>query len=209
MRQYINMENFNSDPKPGRLILPLVLIGMIATTFTFINRVATQNELEIIEENISTDETAVETTEEPSTTSTTTTTIPEDVVSYLEEITGEKIQAIELGKKVLETNQRWDDKVTTYQEAQQEFQDFIDDFENFAGIFSEPGPPSSQASLVSTHDELTILVNLIYEDTLELLEGLTAPDTGERRTAALESFNSNLDLFIERVEQIVASATSS
>jgi hypothetical protein len=42
-----------------------------------------------------------------------------------------------------------------------------------------------------------------------LLEGLTAPDTGERRTAALESFNSNLDLFIERVEQIVASATSS
>ena len=182
---------------------------MIATTFTFINRVATQNELEIIEENISTDETAVETTEEPSTTSTTTTTIPEDVVSYLEEITGEKIQAIELGKKVLETNQRWDDKVTTYQEAQQEFQDFIDDFENFAGIFSEPGPPSSQASLVSTHDELTILVNLIYEDTLELLEGLTAPDTGERRTAALEAFNSNLDLFIERVEQIVASATSS
>ena len=41
------MENFNSDPKPGRLILPLVLIGMIATTYTFINRVATQNDLEI------------------------------------------------------------------------------------------------------------------------------------------------------------------
>ena len=114
------MENFNSDPKPGRLILPLVLIGMIATTYTFINRVATQNDLEIVEENISTEETAVENIEEPTTTSTTTTTIPEDVVSYLEEITGEKIQAIELGKKVLETNQRWDDKVTTYQEAQQE-----------------------------------------------------------------------------------------
>ena len=28
------MDNFNSDPKPGRLILPLVLIGMIATTYT-------------------------------------------------------------------------------------------------------------------------------------------------------------------------------
>ena len=35
------MENFNPDPKPGRLILPLVLIGMIATTYTFINRVTT------------------------------------------------------------------------------------------------------------------------------------------------------------------------
>ena len=34
------METFNEDPKPGRLVLPLVLIGMIATTYTFINRVA-------------------------------------------------------------------------------------------------------------------------------------------------------------------------
>ena len=42
------MENFNSDPKPGRLILPLVLIGMIATTYTFINRVTTNNNLEVV-----------------------------------------------------------------------------------------------------------------------------------------------------------------
>ena len=41
------MDNFNDDPKPGRLVLPLVLIGMIATTYTFINRVADNNNLEI------------------------------------------------------------------------------------------------------------------------------------------------------------------
>ena len=201
------METFNSDPKPGRLILPIVLIGMIATTYTFINRVATNNSIEIIEENTTT--TIADQVSEDTTTTSTTTTIPEAVVNYLEEITGEKIQAIELGKKVLETNQRWDDKATTYQEAQVEFQEFIDDFADFVIVFTSPGPPSSDASLSSSHDELTILVNLIYEDTEELLEGLTAPDTGERRSAALESFNSNLDLFIERIEQIVASATSS
>jgi len=203
------MQNFESDPKPGRLILPLVLIGMIATTYTFINRVATQNNLEIVDSSVVTEETVAEVVEEPTTSTSTTTTIPEETVQYLEEITGEKIQAIELGKKVLETNQRWDDKVTTYQEAQAEFQEFIDDFADFVVVFTSPGPPSSDASLSSSHDELTILVNLIYEDTEELLEGLTAPDTGERRSAALESFNSNLDLFVERIEQIVASATSS
>ena len=203
------MQNFNSDPKPGRLILPLVLIGMIATTYTFINRVATQNNLEIVDSSAITEETIAEVVEESTTSTSTTTTIPEETVQYLEEITGEKIQAIELGKKVLETNQRWDDKTTTYQEAQVEFQEFIDDFADFVVVFTSPGPPSSNASLSSSHDELTILVNLIYEDTEELLEGLTAPDTGERRSAALESFNSNLDLFIERVEQIVASVTSS
>ena len=203
------MQNFESDPKPGRLILPLVLIGMIATTYTFINRVATQNNLEIVDSSVVTEETVAEVVEEPTTTTSTTTTIPEKTVQYLEEITGEKIQVIELGKKVLETNQRWDDKVTTYQEAQVEFQEFIDDFADFVIVFTSPGPPSSDASLSSSHDELIILINLIYEDTEELLEGLTAPDTGERRSAALESFNSNLDLFIERIEQIVASATSS
>ena len=201
------METYNSDPKPGRLILPLVLIGMIATTYTFINRVATNNEIDLV----SIDTTTTSITEEvvDTTTSTTTTTIPEDVVNYLEEITGEKIQAIELGKKVLETNQRWDDKSTTYQEAQVEFQEFIDDFASFVDIFTNPGPPNTNSSLVSSHEELTILVNLIADDTEELLEGLTAPDTGERRSAALESFNSNLDLFIDKVEQVVASATSS
>ena len=203
------MQNFNPDPKPGRLILPLVLIGMIATTYTFINRVATQNDLELVETEEVTEEISTEPVEETTTSTSTTTTIPEDVVKYLEEITGEKIQAIELGKKVLETNQRWDDKATTYQEAQQEFQEFIDDFANFVIVFTEPGPPVVQSNLKSSHDELVILVNLIYDDTQELLEGLTAPDTGERRTAALESFNSNLDLFIERIEQVVASATSS
>ena len=174
-----------------------------------IKDIFTQNNLEIVDSSVVTEETVAEVVEEPTTSTSTTTTIPEETVQYLEEITGEKIQAIELGKKVLETNQRWDDKVTTYQEAQVEFQEFIDDFADFVIVFTSPGPPSSDASLSSSHDELTILVGLIYEDTEELLEGLTAPDTGERRSAALESFNSNLDLFIERIEQIVASATSS
>jgi hypothetical protein len=54
------MENFNPDPKPGRLILPLVLIGMIATTYTFINRVTTNNNLEVINIDDNTTEVVVD-----------------------------------------------------------------------------------------------------------------------------------------------------
>ena len=82
------METFNEDPKPGRLVLPLVLIGMIAT-YTFINRVATNNSLEI--EPVA--EEVVEPIEEQpnaeDTTTTTTTTLPDEVVTYLEEISSE------------------------------------------------------------------------------------------------------------------------
>ena len=204
------MENFNPDPKPGRLILPLVLIGMIATTYTFINRVTTNNNLEVVTiADNNTEEVISEEITEDSTTTTTSTTLPEGVVTYLEEIQAEKIQSTELGKKVLETNQRWDDKDTTYQEAQQEFEAFINDAEQFVATVSDPGPPNSNASLVSNHEELKVLVNLIYEDTKELLEGPTAPDTGERRSSALSSFNSNLGSFQQKIEEIIASSTSS
>ena len=203
------MENFNPDPKPGRLILPLVLIGMIATTYTFINRVTTNNNLEVINVDNTTEEVVEEEVVEDTTTTSTTTTLPEGVVAYLEEIQAEKIQSVELGKKVLETNQRWDDKDTTYQEAQQEFEAFIDDAEQFVATVANPGPPNANAILVANHEELKVLVNLIYEDTKELLEGLTAPDTGERRSSALSSFNSNLGSFQQKIEEIIASTTSS
>lgn len=202
------METFNQDPKPGRLILPLVLIGMIATTYTFINRVADNNQLEIIAEPpIEQVEEVVD--EETTTTSTTTTTLPSNYVEYLEEITAEKIQAIELGKKVLEANEKWDEKSITYQEAKQEFAEFIDDTELFTNIIAEPGPPSEFSNLVSSHNELITLVNLVYDDTIELLAGLESSDTGEQRDAALNSFNKNLDQFINKIEEIVAAATSS
>ena len=203
------MENFNPDPKPGRLILPLVLIGMIATTYTFINRVTTNNNLEVINIDDNTTEEIVIEEVVVDTTTSTTTTLPEGVVTYLEEIQSEKIQSIELGKKVLETNQRWDDKDTTYQEAQQEFEAFIDDAEQFVATVTNPGPPESNTSLVSSHEELKVLASLIYEDTKELLEGLTAPDTGERRSSALSSFNNNLGSFQQKIEEIISSSTSS
>ena len=202
------METFNEDPKPGRLVLPLVLIGMIATTYTFINRVASNNDLEIepvVEE-------VVEPTEDESipedTTTTTTTTLPDEVVTYLEEISSEKIQSIDLATKVLEANDNWDNESITYQEAKDEFAEFIEDAQQFVDTVAEPGPPSTFAGLVKSHEELKSLAELIYADTQELLEGLTSSDTGEQRAAALESFNNNINGFQEKIEEIVAINTS-
>ncbi len=203
------MEIFNEDPKPGRLVLPLVLIGMIATTYTFINRVASNNGLEIepvteevvdpIEEQPNTEDT---------TTTTTTTTLPDEVVTYLEEISSEKIQSIDLATTVLEANDNWDNESITYQEAKDEFAAFIEDAEQFVNTVAQPGPPSTFAGLVKSHEELKSLAELIYADTQELLEGLTSSDTGQQRSAALESFNNNINAFQQKIEEIVATNTS-
>ena len=135
------METFNPDPKPGRIVLPLVLIGMIATTYTFINRVATNNDINIIAEETPV-ETISEVVVEDTSTTTTSTTLPDNYVAYLEEITAEKIQATELGKEVLEANENWDDKTVTYQEAKDEFRAFIATAEQFVSTVSDPGPPN-------------------------------------------------------------------
>ena len=202
------MDTFNEDPKPGRLVLPLVLIGMIATTYTFINRVTTNNNLEI---EPSVEQVVVEPDEEPvseDTTTTTTTTLPAEVVTYLEEISSEKIQSIDLATKVLEANDNWDNEEITYQEAKDEFANFIEDAQQFVETVSEPGPPSTFAGLVKSHEELKSLAELIFSDTEELLEGLTSSDTGERRSSALDSFNNNITLFQEKIDEIVAINTS-
>ena len=203
------MENFNSDPKPGRLILPLVLIGMIATTYTFINRVVENNDLDLqtevqdVQEEIN-----EEVIQEETTTTSTTTTLPENYVSYLEEINGERIVAINLAQDVLEANDNWDNKTVTYQEAKQEFDDFINKWEEFVDILSNPGPPNEFANLVTSHEEIKTLVNLVYQDTIELKAGLESSDTGERRAAALDSFNSNLDQLTDKISEVVAAASS-
>ena len=201
------METFNSDPKPGRIVLPLVLIGMIATTYTFINRVATNNDLDIVVED-TTVQTVLEETTEDTTTTTTTTTLPDDYISYLEEINGERIVAISLGEEVLQANDNWDNKTVTYQEAKDEFDVFIAKWNEFVETVSNPGPPIAYANLVISHEELKTLVTLVYEDTVELKAGLESSDTGERRSAALDSFNENLDQLIEKISEIVATASS-
>ena len=201
------MEDFNSDPKPGRLVLPLVLIGMIATTYTFVRSIDEEPVVEdvVIEEEVIEEEVAVETEE----TTTTTTTIPREVLDYIEELLSEKNAADQLGQKVTEANERWDNKDVTYQEAQEAFKDNISDAAQFSDTIAQPGPPDSNTTLVNAHEELKTIAENIFQDTEEIFEGLMASDTGERRSAAIESFNTNIELLKQKIDLIVSSISNS
>ena len=201
------MEDFNSDPKPGRLVLPLVLIGMIATTYTFVRSIDEEPVVEdvVVEEEVVEEEVAVETQE----TTTTTTTIPREVLDYIEELLSEKNTADQLGQKVIEANERWDNKDVTYQEAQEAFKDNISDAAQFSDTIAQPGPPDSNTTLVNAHEELKTIAENIFQDTEEIFEGLMASDTGERRSAAIESFNTNIELLKQKIDLLVSSISNS
>ena len=129
-------------------------------------------------------------------------------INYLEEINGERIVAINLAENVLEANDNWDNKTITYQEAKQEFDKFIQDWANFVETVTTPGPPSEYPYLVTSHAEIVTLVNLIYEDTIELKAGLESSDTGEQRSAALDSFNNHINQLTEKINEVVITASS-
>ena len=201
------MEDFNSDPKPGRLVLPIVLIGMIATTYTFVRSIDEEPVVEeAVEEQVPEEEVEIKTEE---TTTTTTTTIPREVLDYIEELISEKSTADQLGQKVIEANEKWDNKDVTYQEAQEEFKDNISDAAQFSETIAQPGPPDSNITLVNAHDELRTIAENIFQDTEEIFEGLMASDTGERRSAAIESFNTNIELLKQKIDLIVSSISNS
>ena len=201
------MEDFNSDPKPGRLVLPIVLIGMIATTYTFVRSIDEEPVVEeAVEEQVPQEEIEIKTEE---TTTTTTTTIPREVLDYIEELLSEKSTADQLGQRVIESNERWDNKDVTYQEAQEEFKDNISDAAQFSDTIAQPGPPDSNITLVNAHEELKTIAENIFQDTEEIFEGLMASDTGERRSAAIESFNTNIELLKQKIDLIVASISNS
>ena len=201
------MEDFNSDPKPGRLVLPIVLIGMIATTYTFVRSIDEEPVVEeAVEEQVLEEEVEIKTEE---TTTTTTTTIPREVLDYIEELLSEKSTADQLGQKVIESNEKWDNKDVTYQEAQEEFKDNISDAAQFSDTIGQPGPPDSNTTLVNAHEELKTIAENIFQDTQEIFEGLMASDTGERRSAAIESFNTNIELLKQKIDLIVSSISDS
>ena len=140
---------------------------------------------------------------------TTTTTIPREVLDYIEELLSEKNTADQLGQKVIEANERWDNKDVTYQEAQEAFKDNISDAAQFSDTIAQPGPPDSNITLVNAHEELKTIAENIFQDTEEIFEGLMASDTGERRSAAIESFNTNIELLKQKIDLIVSSISNS
>ena len=63
--------------------------------------------------------------------------------------------------------------------------------------------------LLQSHSELVTIANNVYLDAQEVFEGLMASDTGERRSTAIESFNTNIELLKQRIDLIVAAVSNS
>ena len=198
----------NPDPKPGRWVLPLVVLGMVLFTWVWVNRL----------EPPQVDETAPVSTLEVTTTtatdpgedteipeveeSTTTTLLPPEVEVYVNNLAEDKVTLAELVAEMNAANTEWDNRDVTYPEAETAMVAVSEQALVFATAVELHRPPDNIPGLVDAHTVALDSANAVATAAEDVLAGLRAPDDGELRRAALVEFRAAAASFNQAVDQI-------
>ena len=204
----------NPDPKPGRWVLPLVVLGMVLFTWVWVNR------LEPVPVD---DSQPVSTTSATTTTSagegdevegtegvdegetTTTTLIPPEIDLYLNNLAEDKQALAELVAEMNAVNEEWDNRSetgVTYADTEAAMEAISEQALIFVAAVELHRPPETVTGLVEAHEGVVESANAVAAAAEEALAGLRSSDSGERRRAALVEFRAAAASFNEQVDQI-------
>lgn len=201
----------NPDPKPGRWILPLIILGMVGFTYVFVqsleDRVEANPDLTV-----------------PSTTSTTalagggdgpvSTTLPPTGVlpdaatqAYYDAVEGWRADLATLDLEMASVNADWDARAIEYAAARDAIRDDLNPrIADFALAVADGAPPEDNAVLVGLHEPLATAAAATRDAADAVLAGLQSSDSGEARQAALEEFATAVAAFNSAADAIAATA---
>ncbi|VAW07641.1 hypothetical protein MNBD_ACTINO01-2576 [hydrothermal vent metagenome] len=167
------------DPKPGRWILPIVIVVLIGFTYVFVNALPPA------------DITASTTTTAPTTTTTTlgtttTSTLPTDILAFLAEVDRFEAAAADLLAELNGINEQWENQDIEYSEALDGFTKVHDDAQDLANQVTattvpDPYPPAWPDTITASQ-ELVVKAEAV-------IDGLKAPDDGTLRREAVQKYN--------------------
>jgi hypothetical protein len=187
----------NYDPKPGRWMLPMVVLAMVAFTYLFVRELPS----------------AATTSTEPTngTTSTTgttlpgetTTTLPTDAAGYIDTLTGFQTRLTDLQTQLSAANSGFDarPRTVTYDQAQAAFVAVRDAAAALAAEVEATAPPEGYAD---AHQAVVSAATQAASAANDALTGLQAPapDTGEGRRAGVAAFDAAAAAFATAVEGV-------
>jgi hypothetical protein len=181
-----------SDPRPGRWILPLMIVGMVVLTYTFVNSL----------------EPAEGPTGAPADPAFTTdpsqpgVTLPPALQQFMVTLDIFESQLNTFANEVAQTNSRWDNRDTTGQtfaETRTQFIQLQTQLRNFETDVTQA--PNVPAELAAGHVELMVEVGHLHLKVQEIIVGLDAPDDGTARRTAVAEFQ----VEAEQVLDVIAS----
>ncbi|HSK06209.1 MAG TPA: hypothetical protein VK990_01730 [Acidimicrobiia bacterium] len=194
----------NPDPKPGRWILPLVILGMIAFTYFFVRSLP---------------EASPDTTLAAGPTTTagvgdgSTTTVPGDpggtvddaaanYIAELDRINGE-LAALDAELTAVNSGFDADPRQIEYRDAEPRFEAVVSSAQSLADQVTALVPP---AGLEANQQALSGAIGLAADAAAEALAGLQSDDPGDLRRAAVAAFTTATTDFDVEVENARAAA---
>lgn len=196
----------NPDPKPGRWILPLVILGMVAFTFFFVR--------ELPEASPDTTLVAGETTTTTTTDPTDTTregngngeTLDPETQAYLDELDAINAELELLQTEMVAVNAGFDadPREIEYGDAESRLEALATDAQELSQRLDDLTPP---AGLQINHDILTSTIRAAAGSAVDALDGLRSSDTGELRRGSAEAFTTAADDFDTEVTNAHNAAT--
>ncbi|MCY3539668.1 MAG: hypothetical protein F4Y75_05080 [Acidimicrobiia bacterium] len=205
----------NPDPRPGRWILPLVVLGMILFTWVWINRLeppevegtvagsTSSTSTSVVTEPGDEDPTVSEDVETPE--ETTTTTLPPAIEVYLTNLAEDKEALAAVVDELNQVNDSWENRAetgVTYSETEAAFVAVSEQAVVFSETVELHRPPADVAGLTDAHQRVYESALAVTEAASDALAGLRAPDTGELRREAVVEFRAAAATFDQNVDQI-------
>ena len=170
------------DPKHGRWILPLVVLALVAFTYTFVNNLPpaeTPSTTTVVGATTTT------TTEAPE--ETTTTTLPEEVVAFVATVDSLAAEAVEMRAAAQTINDEYPD-VTGYGATRDLLSELKAKSAEFSGevtALTEVVP----ATVTEKWGDVNTAAAEMSKAADDMLDGLVNTAGSERRLAALDDFN--------------------
>lgn len=177
----------NPDPRPGRWILPLVILGMIAFTYFFVRQLPEASPDTTL---LGAPETTTTTTNDDGTTETTNpgdTTVDPDTQAYLAELDEINNELQLLNTEIVTVNDAFDEdpREIEFEEAEDRFETAVASTEALADRLAGLTIP---AGLEQNHEAMTRNMDLAVRAANDTLSGLRSTDTGQLRRSAVEAF---------------------
>ena len=194
----------NPDPKPGRWILPLVILGMIGFTYFFVRELpeASPDTTLVGQPTTTTTADITETTTDGSNGE-----LDDETQAYLDEIDSINAALQLLRTEIVTVNDGFDarPREIEFSEAADRFEVVETDTQALADQVNALTPPSG---LEINHETVKTAIDLAALAAGDALAGLRSSDTGELRRAAIEGYVRAADDFDTEVTNAHNAANS-
>jgi hypothetical protein len=185
----------NPDPKPGRWILPLVILGMIAFTYFFVSSLPEGSPTTTLALGTTTTTLEGTATTQPDT----GTTVPNPAQAYIDELDAINAELQLLVTEMVTVNDGFDadPRTVEFDDAEARLETVSTDTQALADRVGALTPP---AGLETNQEALVSAINTCAGAATDALAGLRSTDEGQQRADAVEAYTTSAAGFDTEVQ---------